>query len=196
MGRERVFDIPAEAPAKPPKPASQTAVPSGAGDSALWGQLMEHYKGRMTVDKRVFLNMAAGILDDDCLTVYCPNDFVKTALDTAAVAEVLRQVTSEHTGQPVRVAYAVGSAPAGGRSTARKAPPSPAAPAAQIPPTPSAPAAPAVSAVPAAPAVSAVPISAPPVSEPPAADAPAGTGEDAMQRLVDKGKSFSGFKIQ
>ena len=211
MGRERVFDIPAEAPAKPPKPASQTAVPSGAGDSALWGQLMEHYKGRMTVDKRVFLNMAAGILDDDCLTVYCPNDFVKTALDTAAVAEVLRQVTSEHTGQPIRVSYAVGSAPAGGRSTARKAPPSPAAPAAQIPPapaapavpsipaastTPAVPAAPAVSTVPTAPAVSAVPVSAPPVSEPPAADAAAGTGEDAMQRLVDKGKSFSGFKIQ
>jgi len=197
MGRERVYDVPAEAPSKAFKSASQEAqTPSGAGDTALWSQLMEHYKGRMTVDKRVFLNMATGVLDGSCLTVYCPNDFVKTALDTTAVAEVLHQVTSEHTGQPIRVAYAVGSAPAGGRSTARKAPPSPAAPAAQIPPTPSAPAAPAVPSTPATPAVSASPASAPPVPDAPAADAAAGTGEDAMQRLVDKGRSFSGFKIQ
>ncbi len=197
MGRERVYDVPAEAPSQAFKSASQGAqTPSGAGDTALWSQLMEHYKGRMTVDKRVFLNMAAGVLDGGCLTVYCPNDFVKTALDTTAVTEVLRQITSEHTGQPIRVAYAVGSAPTGGRSPARKAPPSPAAPAVQIPPIPSAPAAPAVPSTPATPAVLASSASAPPVPDAPTADAATATGEDAMQRLVDKGRSFSGFKIQ
>jgi len=185
MGRERVFDVPAEASRKAPKPTFQTAsAPSGAGDSALWGQLMEHYKGRMTVDKRVFLNMAAGVLDGDCLTVYCPNDFVKTALDTAAVAEVLRQVTSEHTGQPIRVVYTVGSAPGSGRAPARKAPP---APTASFPPISS------------APTVSSPPAPAVPAGTPPSPAAPAdaaGTEADALQQLVDKGKSFSGFKIQ
>ncbi|NLU23574.1 MAG: DNA polymerase III subunit gamma/tau [Clostridiales bacterium] len=133
--RQRVYDIPADMSPQPhqqqsrppvspaaapnprsPAPASGSSAPasatvdssSAAGDSAVWSQLSDQYKGRMTVDKRVFLNMATGILSGDLLTVWCQNDFIKSALDTAAVTEVLREVTAGKVGRSIRVAFAIG----------------------------------------------------------------------------------------
>ena len=99
-----------------PKPAP---APAANGDGDLWGQLLDHYKGRLPVQYRVFLNMATGVFQDDTLTVLCQNDFVKDSLDNQSVLSVLREVSTDHVGRPVTVALTVGSAskkPSGGKS--------------------------------------------------------------------------------
>ena len=129
-GRQRVFDIPDEVPAKPaqrpapqPQPKSASPVPEAAapaaGNSAIWTQLLDQYKGRLPVNHRVFLNMASGVLEGDCLAVYCNTDFAKTSLDNTTVLTVLREVTSAAVGQSVRVELKVGAAP---RTAAAPAP--------------------------------------------------------------------------
>ena len=126
---ERVYDVPEEPvrPAPPPRKAAerprQDAAPSPGGpqgDTALWGRLLDQYKGRLPVNFRVFLNMASGVVSDDVLTVLCNNDFVKTSLDNATVLDVLKQVTEQATGHPIRVALQVGSAPAAPKQAAAK----------------------------------------------------------------------------
>ena len=137
VGRERVFDIPEEMPvrsapqpttvsAAPPAPKAPPAPqPAAAGDSAIWSQLIDQYKGRLPIPQRVFLNMATGVLNGDCLTVWCRDDFAKTSLDNTSVLTVLREVTSAAVGQSIRVELKVGKAP---QATATAAP-RPAAPA-------------------------------------------------------------------
>ena len=146
FGRQRVFDIPDEMPAKPvqrpapqpkPQPAVQapvSAAPAG-GNSAIWTQLLDQYKGRLPVNHRVFLNMATGVLDGDCLSVYCNTDFAKTSLDNTTVLTVLREVTSAAVGQSIRVELKVGTAPKASAAPVRTAAPTPR-------PEPSAPATP------------------------------------------------------
>ena len=138
MGRERVFDIPDEVPVRPaPRSAPQPAPPRSTpapqvqdsaapgGNSALWAQLLDQYKGRLPVNHRVFLNMASGVLEGDCLAVYCNNDFAKTSLDNNTVLTVLREVTSAAVGQSVRVELRVGKAPQAAPTPQRSAPPPP-----------------------------------------------------------------------
>ncbi|MBQ6973216.1 MAG: DNA polymerase III subunit gamma/tau [Oscillospiraceae bacterium] len=126
---ERVYDVPEEPvrPVPPPRKAAeqppQEAAPSPGGpqgDAAIWGRLLDQYKGRLPVNFRVFLNMASGVVTDDVLTVLCNNDFVKTSLDNATVLDVLKQVTEQATGHPIRVALQVGSAPAAPKRPAAK----------------------------------------------------------------------------
>ena len=100
-------------------------TPSSGGDSSVWTQLLDQYKGRLAIPHRVFLNMATGILDGDCLTVWCRDDFAKTSLDNTTILTVLREVTSAAVGQSIRVELKVGKAP---QATATAAP-RPAAPA-------------------------------------------------------------------
>ena len=57
---------------------------------------------------RAFLNVAQGSLDGDLLTVTCQTDLAMEKLKTDAVATVLREVTSAHTGREIRLAFAVG----------------------------------------------------------------------------------------
>ena len=125
-GRERIFDIPENEPAaaptptpapaaSTPRPAPQTPpkndAPSSDGDSSVWTQLQDHYKGRLAIPHRVFLNMATGILAGDCLTVWCRDDFAKTNLDNTTILTVLREVTSAAVGQSIRVELKVGTPP-------------------------------------------------------------------------------------
>ena len=126
---ERVYDVPEEPvrPAPPPRKAAErprqeaAASPAAAqGDTAIWGRLLDQYKGRLPVNFRVFLNMASGVVSDGVLTVLCNNDFVKTSLDNATVLDVLKQVTEQATGHPIRVALQVGSAPAAPKRAAAK----------------------------------------------------------------------------
>lgn len=126
---ERVYDVPEEPvrPAPPPRKAAErprqeaAASPAAAqGDTAIWGRLLDQYKGRLPVNFRVFLNMASGVVSDGVLTVLCNNDFVKTSLDNATVLDVLKQVTEQATGRPIRVALQVGSAPAAPKRAAAK----------------------------------------------------------------------------
>ena len=183
-GRERVFDIPDEPPMpsapvrrepapapRPAEPASRSAAPVG-GNSALWGQLLDQYKGRLPVNHRVFLNMATGVLDGDCLTVYCSNDFVRDSLNNTTVLTVLREVTSAAAGQSVRVDLQTGAAPKG------KAAPK-AAPAPKSEPKP-------------APAPEPAPA---PAQTPPWEESPAPT-RDKLDELVAPARQLDGFKIK
>ena len=178
---ERVYDIPDEAPpAPPPRPKqappvqSMADTPSAAvaasGDTAVWDRLIEHYKGRLSVKDRVFLNMAGGVLEGDCLTVLCQNDFVKTSLDHPAVLSVLREVTAGELGQPVRVRLEVGSVPKSGAKPAATGKQSASAP--QETPIPPAP--------------------APSAEAPPWESAKA----DALDELAAKGQQLEHFKIK
>ena len=182
---ERVFDIPDEAPpSPPPKPARPAPVQSAAdtpsaaaaagGDTAVWDRLIDHYKGRLSVKDRVFLNMAGGVLEGDCLTVLCQNDFVKTSLDHPAVLSVLREVTAGELGHPVRVRLEVGSVPKSGAKPAAK-PVSAAKKAAPVPQEAS---------------PSAAPV--PPSETPPWESAKA----DALDELAAKGQQLEHFKIK
>ena len=182
---ERVFDIPDEAPPSPPlKPARPAPVQSAAdtpsaaaaagGDTAVWDRLIDHYKGRLSVKDRVFLNMAAGVVEGDCLTVLCQNDFVKASLDHPAVLSVLREVTAGELGHPVRVRLEVGSVPKSGAKTAAK-PVSAAKKAAPVPQETPAPS-----------------VSAPAADTPPWED----TKADALDELAAKGQQLEHFKIK
>ena len=182
---ERVFDIPDETPpSPPPKPAQPAPVQSAAGtpsaaaaaggDTAVWDRLIGHYKGRLSVKDRVFLNMAAGVVEGDCLTVLCQNDFVKDSLDHPAVLSVLQEVTAGELGHPVRVRLEVGSVPKSGAKTAAK----PASAAKKAAPVPQE-----------APAPS-VPV--PSVETPPWED----TKSDALDELAAKGQQLEHFKIK
>ena len=182
---ERVFDIPDEAPpSPPPKPARPAPVQSAAdtpsaaaaagGDTAVWDRLIDHYKGRLSVKDRVFLNMAAGVVEGDCLTVLCQNDFVKASLDHPTVLSVLREVTAGELGHPVRVRLEVGSVPKSGAKTAAK-PVSAAKKAAPVPQETPAPS-----------------VSAPAADTPPWED----TKADALDELAAKGQQLEHFKIK
>ena len=106
---ERVYDVPEEPvrPAPPPLKAAERPRQEAAAS-------------RLPVNFRVFLNMASGVVSDGVLTVLCNNDFVKTSLDNATVLDVLKQVTEQATGRPIRVALQVGSAPAAPKRAAAK----------------------------------------------------------------------------
>ena len=182
---ERVFDIPQETPspvrttasAPPPAPAAE-----GTGDTAVWDRLIDQYKGRLSVRNRVFLNMASGVVADGCLTVLCQNDFVKDSLNNESILSVLREVTAQELGTPIRVQLAVGAAPQAARPRA-----------AQPQPRPQPKAAPQPEPKPASKAEE-----APPWEEPPAAAQPVQAppdGADALDELTQKGQQLENFKI-
>lgn len=106
---DRVFDIPTPPPVPQASAKKAESPVQTNGDSALWSQLVNDYKGRLPVNHRVFLNMAKGVLDGDVLTVYCNNDFVKDSLNNESVLSVLREVTGQAAGRDVRVVLAVGA---------------------------------------------------------------------------------------
>ena len=191
-GRERVFDIPDEPPVpvapvrrepapapvpapRPAEPAPRSAAPAGGGNSALWGQLLDQYKGRLPVNHRVFLNMATGVLDGDCLTVYCNNDFVRDSLNNTTVLTVLREVTSAAAGQSVRVDLQTGAAPKGKAAPKAAAPTVQAAPPSQPKP---------------APEPTPAPAQTPPWEESPA------PVRDKLDELVAPAQQLDGFKIK
>ena len=174
---ERVFDIPEESAPVPkaaptPAPVKKAAAPAAAtpasGGSEVWSRLIDQYKGRLSVNLRVFLNMAGGVLEGDCLKVICQNDFVKASLDKAEVVSVLKEVTSREVGQDIRVSFTVGDVPKVEKRSARPVPPP----------------------VQTAPVVEqAAPTEAPPWDDtPPPAD--------ALEELMQKGKTLETFKIK
>ena len=194
---ERVFDIPEDVPPPPPRPVrrtepAQSAAPAGtvSGDTSVWLRLLDQYKGRLSVKDRVFLNMASGVVEDGCLTVLCQNDFVKASLDNEAVLSVLREVTTNELGTPVRVQLTVGTAPKAAPRPAPKAAPAPAPKAAPKPaPRPE----PAPEPIPAPEPPAARAEETPPWEEPPAPAAPA--EGDALDTLTSKGQQLENFKI-
>ena len=211
-GRERVFDIPEEPQrSSAPKPThraprrsvSADPAPSApAGDSRLWTQLLDQFKGRLPVNHRVFLNMASGTVEGDCLTVHCRNDFVRDSLNNRTVLAVLEEVTSAAVGSPVRVMLAVGgetpSAPRPAPKPPRPAPEQTPTPEEERPPLPEEPPLPAEPSRPPEPKAEE---ERPPLPEEPSAqgeNAPPweGGSKDRLEELIGPGSQLEHFKIK
>ncbi len=191
-GRERVFDIPDELPEQPARPvrrpaaarpAPQQSASAVSGDTGVWAALLDQYKGRLPVQHRVFLNMAQGSLEGDCLTVYCKNEFVRDSLNHNTVLAVLREVTSAAQGTPIRVELAVGDVAGPPAAGARRA-----APARKTAPAPAA--------KPAAPVQGQAAPEQQAPSEPPPWEEPAPRTADRLSELARSGAQLDNFKIK
>ena len=121
------------------------------------------------------LSMASGVVDGDCLTVLCRDDFTLRQLDKPAVLTVLRDVTKQELGRDIRVVLELGQAPASGKRTAPRTAPTPTPrPTPQEPPKPSA-------------------ADTPPWESP---SPPAASGRDKLDELLENGKQLDGFQIK
>lgn len=206
-----VFDIPEE-PQRPaaPKPAHRTprrsapaapAPSASTGDSRLWTQLLDQFKGRLPVNHRVFLNMASGTVEGDCLTVHCRNDFVRDSLNNRTVLAVLEEVTSAAVGSPVRVMLTVG----GETPSAPRPAPKPHRPAPEQTPTPEErpplPEEPPLPAEPSRPPEPKAEEERPPLPEEPSAQEEntppwEGGSKDRLEELIGPGSQLEHFKIK
>ena len=214
-GRERVFDIPEEPQrSSAPKPthrvprrsAPADPAPSApVGDSRLWTQLLDQFKGRLPVNHRVFLNMASGTVEGDCLTVHCRNDFVRDSLNNRTVLAVLEEVTSAAVGSPIRVMLTVGGeTPSAPRST--RSAPKPPRPAPEQTPTPEEerpplPEEPPLPAEPSRPPEPKAEEERPPLPEEPSAQEEnippwEGGSKDRLEELIGPGSQLEHFKIK
>ena len=98
-------------------PPAEPAVQAQASDDGdVFAQLMESYKNRLAPDKRAFIGMAKGRLQNDTLTVYCAMDLQKNMLDQKAVTDVLKEVTSRAVGREIKARVVVGE-PEGGQKS-------------------------------------------------------------------------------
>ena len=113
---KRVFDVPDDpAPvreAPPPKREVVQAAPSPAPVNGNWWRaLAEGCKGRLPPMYRVFLDMCAGTLGGDQLTVYAPGDVTVGRVDNDRGRGVLAEEAARAAGIPVRLVFRVGEAP-------------------------------------------------------------------------------------
>ena len=172
-----VHPAPQAAPRSVPKaaPVSQSAPASVSGDTTVWTRLIEKYKAPLPANARAMLSMASGVVDGDCLTVLCRDDFTLRQLDKPAVLTVLRDVTKQELGRDIRVVLELGQAPASGKRTAPRTAPTPTPrPMPQEPPKPSA-------------------ADTPPWESP---SPPAASGRDKLDELLENGKQLDGFQIK
>lgn len=118
----RVFDVPdepepvREAPPpmmkKEPVQAAPSPAPSAGPVSGNWWRaLAEGCKGRLPPMYRVFLDMCAGALEGDQLTVYAPDDITLGRLDNDRVRGALGEEAAKAAGMPVRLVFRVGEPP-------------------------------------------------------------------------------------
>ena len=91
----------------PTGPAPISAPPA-AGESALWGELVEQYKNRLTPMYWFMLDDARGTLEGDEMVVRCGDELTLESLNCPEVSGVISQVTGEKLGRPVRVRFAMG----------------------------------------------------------------------------------------
>lgn len=96
----RKVGVPAE-----PAPAS---APPAVGESALWGELVEQYKNRLTPMFWFMLDDARGTLEGDEMVVRCGDELTLESLNCSEVSGVIAAVTGEKLGRPVRVRFAMG----------------------------------------------------------------------------------------
>ena len=76
-----------------------------------WRALAEGCKGRLPPMYRVFLDMCAGALEGDQLTVYAPDDITLGRLDNDRVRGALGEEAAKAAGMPVRLVFRVGEPP-------------------------------------------------------------------------------------
>ena len=109
---ERVFDTP-EIPEEPARPVSTPAAPAAGGgaDAGWWRALTESCKGRLPPMYRAFVDMCAGVLEGDQLTVYAPDEITLGRLDNDRVRGVLTEEAARAAGTAVRLMLRVGTPP-------------------------------------------------------------------------------------
>ena len=110
---QRIFDIPEPETVRTEAP--QKAVPAAAAPAAVnsgwWRALSESCKGRLPPMYRAFLDMCAGTLEGDTLTVYAPDDITLGRLDNDRVKGVLCEEAAAAAGTPVRLLFRTGEPP-------------------------------------------------------------------------------------
>ena len=94
-------DAPAE-PAPAPKPQ-----PSAGHE--IWGERVEQYKNRLTPMYWFMLDDAHGVLEGDEMVVRCGASLTPESLNCEEVSGVIRDLTGEKLGRPVRVRFALDS---------------------------------------------------------------------------------------
>jgi len=118
---ERVFDIPEEPVREAPKPIVQEpevkstplpkTVPVMAGGNNWWRALAESSKGRLPPMYRAFLDLCAGVLEGDQVTVYAPDEITMNRMDNDRVRNALKEEAEKTTGMTLRVVLRAGEAP-------------------------------------------------------------------------------------
>jgi DNA polymerase-3 subunit gamma/tau len=118
---ERVFDIPEEpvreepkpvvaAPEVKPTPVAQP-TPAVTGGAGWWRALAESCKGRLPPMYRAFLDLCAGVLEGDQMTVYAPDEITMNRMDNERVRSALNEEAAKAAGMAVRLVLRVGEAP-------------------------------------------------------------------------------------
>lgn len=129
---ERVFDIPEEPPVEMPrqepavaaaavtKPAMAAPAPQSAPAKAApvvngnwWKMLAESCKGRLPPMYRAFIDLCAGVLNGDLLTIYAPDDITLGRMNNDRVKAAFSEEAEKAAGMPVRIAVIVGDMPKG-----------------------------------------------------------------------------------
>ena len=107
--------VPQHAPEKKkPSPAQHQQVSAVPRDNTpppppprevddQWPELLEHFKAKLPMAKRAFLNMAGGRLEGDQLLIECDNDLVKNTLSKQDVLDVFNTVSAQVLGREVAV---------------------------------------------------------------------------------------------
>ena len=75
---------------------------------AVWHELAESCKGKLSPMYRVFLDKCRGVLDGSVLTVYASDDMTVNRLNNDRVTAVLRDEGTTLVGEPVQVRFQVG----------------------------------------------------------------------------------------
>ena len=96
----------------PAEPAPQPAPPSPAG-CALWNELVEQYKNKLTPMYWFMLDDARGFLEGDEMVVRCGDGLTLESLDNPEVAAVIREATGAKLGREIRVRFALGGVTTG-----------------------------------------------------------------------------------
>ena len=109
----RVFDVPEEfdrnekkVEVKPEEPAQTVSMPAMSGN--WWSALAETCKGRLSPMYRAFLDMCTGVLEDDQMTVYAPDDITLGRIDNDRVKGILAEEAAKAVGRPVRLVLRTG----------------------------------------------------------------------------------------
>jgi len=120
---ERIFDIPEEpapvraepkaeeGPVAPPVMEKPKAAPAMTGGNQWWRALAETCKGRLPPMYRAFLDLCTGVLEDDQMTVYAPDEITMNRMDNDRVRTALSEEAAKAAGVPVRMVLRTGKPP-------------------------------------------------------------------------------------
>ncbi len=94
-------------PAAAPAPAGTGAVVDGD----WWRAIVAAAKGQLPPMNRAFLEMCMGVLEEDVLTLYAPDDITVGRLDNDRVKNIVMSEVAASTGTTPRILFHVGQPP-------------------------------------------------------------------------------------